>query len=139
MLTIPGAADESTPLAIPGGFEILGGFVSFNKRDVDGVFAPGAETPDSLLKLAVKSDDVAWNIEEDLDIDVNLAPDTKYWRVDEEAVGDDRFVTEYREFRLARVSIGSGVISARAFSWGLYVRPIIGAAVAKDPDSLDMI
>ncbi len=139
MLTIPGAPDESGPLAIPGGFEVLGGFVSFNKAGLDGAYAPGATGADSKLVLEVRSDDVVWNVEEDLEVNVNLAPNTQYWRVDESVVGLDRFCNEYREFRLVRASIGSGVISARAFTWGLYVRPIIGAAVGKDTDKLDMI
>ena len=138
MLTLHGMADENDPLLVPASMEVLGGFITFNKAGLDGASAPWGEDDDVKLELDVIGDEgETWN-EETIQVQVDTAPLTVFWRADPE-LGALLFVNEFKEFRLSRASIGANVLSARAFTWGLYVRPILGAPVARDTDAFDLI
>ncbi len=132
-IVLPGQS-ASNEINVDGSVEVVGFFVSAAKLGDDGFNAPVASSDpeDPKVKLKVVSEAVTWS-KTDFDIDAGAIPDAQFREVDLIAVGTDRFVTEFRRFSLERVSVGPSVTSARAFSWGLYVIPILGTPIAKDP------
>ena len=139
-LMIHGVGTENAPLLVAAGMEVLGGFVAFHKEGPDGAYAPFGSGDDVKLELEVVGEEgETWNAEA-IEIQMDDIPATVFWKVKTTGTFELlRFVNELKEFRLNKVSIGQYVVSARAFTWGLYVRPIVGAAVAHDTESFDGI
>lgn len=130
-IVLPGHSDDNE-IDVEGSMEVLGFFVSSHEVSDDGFNAPGGNPPtDSIVRLDVKSDAVKWNLT-DIELDMGTTPDTVYVKVDEAAVGDDRFVVEVKRFHLERTLLGDFVTSARNFTWGIIVRPLIGTPVPRD-------
>ncbi len=134
-IVMPGIGDDNE-IALEAPRQVIGGFVEFHRGDFDGCHAPAG--PDNLLKLRLTSAAVKWNLGE-IEIDCSNIPDTVYFKIDEPVVGDLRFVTEVRRFQLEKLSVGLDVVSARGMSWGLFYKPIIGTAIAKDESVLGEI
>jgi len=116
--------------------EVIGGFVDIPKGGVGRFHSPSAVNNKLVLKLMAAG--VKWNLEP-IEINAASCPDRIYFQIDTGAVGDDRYVTDVEDFRLERVSIGDNVVSARGYTLGLFVRPILGVAIPKDSDVLDQI
>lgn len=128
-IVIPGEPDDNG-INVQGSMEVLGFFVQCQKQGGDGFAAPAGNPPaTALVSLKVVSEGVTWS-NVNVDIDATSIPDTLYVGV-AAGVGDDAYVTRVRSFRLERVSIGNAVISARAFSWGVIVRPLHGQPAPK--------
>jgi len=136
-LVLPGAPDDNV-VGIDGAVEVVGFAITAHRGDDEGLYAPTGVAPDNQLTLEIQSETVRWN-KEDIVFDASNIPDTIFAAVDKDVVGLDRFVTEFRRFTIVRTQIGSEVISARNFTLTLFVRPLIGAAVPKDKDSVDML
>jgi hypothetical protein len=136
-IVLPGIADDNE-IDLEAPMQVIGGFVTFHRGDFDGCHAPTGGAPDNQLKLKLTSAAVKWNLGE-ITIDCSQIPDTIFFKIDEPVVGDLRFVNEVTRFDLELVSIGSAVVSARGMTWGLYVKPIIGTAIAKDETVLSEI
>lgn len=116
--------------------EVIGGFVDVPRAGAGRFHSPSAVKNKLVLKLMAAG--VKWN-SGTLEINVASCPDRIYFAIDEGAVGEDRFVTDVEDFRLERVSIGDNVVSARGYTLGLFVRPVLGVAIPKDTDVLDQI
>jgi len=116
--------------------EVIGGFVDIPRAGAGRFHSPSATENTLVLKLMAAG--VKWNLDP-IEIDVANCPDRIYFQIDEGAVGDDRFVTDVEDFRLERVSIGAHVVSARGYTLGLFVRPILGMPIPKDNDSVDQV
>jgi hypothetical protein len=116
--------------------EVIGGFVDVPRAGAGRFHSPSAIKNKLVLKLMAAG--VKWNTGT-LEINVASCPDRIYFTIDEGAVGDDRFVTDVEDFRLERVSIGEHVVSARGYTLGLFVRPLLGMAIPKDNDSVEQI
>lgn len=116
--------------------ELVGGFIDIPKGGAGRFYAPSAIK--NKLKLKLMSAGVKVNAG-DLEINVASTPDRIYFTIDAEAMGDERYVTEVADFRLERVSIGDHVVSARGYTLGLFVRPMIGQAIPKDGDAVDQV
>lgn len=116
--------------------EVIGGFIDIPKSGSGRFFSPSATNNKLVLKLMAAG--VKWN-EGTLEINVANCPDRIYFTIDEGAVGDDRFVTDVEDFRLERVSIEGSVVSARGYTLGLFVRPMLGMAIPKDDTAVDQI
>jgi hypothetical protein len=131
-IVLPGAASDNG-IDVDGSFEVVGLFFLATKAGIDGFSAmAGNPLPDDVMvRFNIESDGVVWN-DTVFEIDASNVPDYLYKKVNVGVVGDDRFVTERRRFEIRRESIGSFVTSARAFVWGLLVRPIIGLPVPRD-------
>ena len=138
-IVLPGQA-ASNEISVDGSVEVVGFFVSAAKLGDDGFNAPVASSDpeDPKVKLKVVSEAVTWS-KTDFDIDAGNIPDAQFREVDTVVVGRDRYVTEFRRFTLERVSVGPSVTSARAFSWGLYVIPILGTPIGKDQTNVIQI
>lgn len=137
-IVIAGAQDDNEIL-VDGSMEVIGMFVDVGRGGPDAFEAmEGMDGVDIAVQLKVMCNGVRWNLE-DLEIDASAVPDTVYAQVDVGTVGDERFVTEVTRFSLEREAIGAGVVSARAFSWGLIVRPLVGVAVPKDNNTVILI
>lgn len=117
--------------------EVLGFFIHPHRSTAGFWFAPSANPPDSLVTLRVVSAGETWSAS-DLVVDCTQAPDSIFVGV-ASAIGSKKFVNEVRRFRLEFVSKGSGVVSARGFTWGIEQAPIFGASVPKDSTALDQI
>lgn len=126
-IVLPGAADDNG-INLDGSMEVLGFLANFNKSGPDGIYAPGG--PDNRLRFRVMSEGVTWT-ESDFEFDCSMLSDEQHRRV-AGGVGDDKFVTTVRRFTLERTYKGIHVASARAFTWGLFVRPLLGAPIPKD-------
>lgn len=135
-IVLPGAADDND-IGFDGSLEVLGFFVHASKKDDDGMNAPVGNPPDSVVKFKVMSEAIAWS--DDFELDCGNIPDSIFLPVKTSNVGDDRFVREVQHFTLERTSLGSSVTSARAFTWGVVVRPIIGIAIPKDNNEVTLI
>ncbi len=137
-LELPGAAVDNG-ISIKGAVEILGFAVRSHRADADGVYAPTGDAPDNQITFEIRdNDDRRWN-DEDVVLDGSATPETVYAGVDDDEVGTDRFVTEYRSFRLVATLIGSAIVSARALTLTIFVRPLIGTAIPKDSTKVDSI
>lgn len=137
-IVIAGAQDDNEIL-VDGSMEVLGMFVDVGRGGEDAFEAmEGMDGADIMVQLQVVANGDRWNLE-DLEIDASAVPDTVFAQVDVGTVGDERFVTEVTRFSLERVSIGPGVVSARAFSWGLIVRSITGMPLPKDNNTVILI
>lgn len=126
----------SNEIGVNHAVEVIGGFIDIPRAGAGRFHAPSAVQNTLVLKLMAAG--VKWNLEA-LEINVANTPDRIYFTIDEGAVGDDRFVTSVEDFRLERVSIGAHVVSARGYTLGLFVRPILGVAIPKDNDVVDQI
>ena len=136
-IVCPGAKDDNE-IEVDGALEVIGLFAHATKSGDDGFSAPAGVPQVSKVIFRVLSDGVAWNLD-DFEFDASNIPDVFFSKVNVSLVGDDRFVTEVKRFSLERVSIGSHVVSARAFSWGLIVRPVVGIAIPKDQNKVILI
>jgi hypothetical protein len=116
--------------------EVIGGFVDIPRGGAGRFHAPSTIKNKLVLKLMAAG--VKWNLE-DIEINVASCPDRIYFTIDEGTVGSDRFVTDVEDFRLERVSIGDHVVSARGYTLGLFVRPILGLPIPKDSDVVDQV
>jgi hypothetical protein len=144
----PGTLDSETEIVtlgdpldneidINGQVEVLGMFIHAHRGQTDdGWNAPASNAPESLVTLKLVSAAVDWT--DDIEIDCGQVPDSLFVEI-ASAVGDLVYVNEVRRFRLELVSIGSGVTSARGFTWGLIARPIFGAPVAKDATDVEVV
>lgn len=117
--------------------EIQGFFIHPHRAGAGFWFAPSANPPDSLVTLRVVSAGETWSAE-DIVIDCTQAPDSIFIGV-ASAIGSKKYVNEVRRFRLEFVSKGSGVVSARGFTWGAEYAPLFGASVPKDATAIDQI
>lgn len=137
-LELPGAAADNG-INLKGAVEILGFAVRSHRADEDGFYAPTGEAPDNEITFEIQdNDDRRWN-DEDIVLDGSATPETIYSGVDDAEIGTDRFVTEYRSFKLVATNIGAAVMSARVFTLTIFVRPLIGTAIPKDSDKVDSI
>ena len=123
-------------IAVNQAVEVIRGFVDIPRSGAGRFHAPSSVKNTLVLKLMAAG--VKWNLDP-IEINVANTPDRIYFQIDTGAVGDDRFVTDVEDFRLERVSIGDHVVSARGYTLGLFVRPILGMAIPKDSDVLDQI
>ncbi len=126
----------SNEIGVNQAVEVIGGFIDIPRAGAGRFHAPSAVQNTLVLKLMAAG--VKWNLEP-IEINVANTPDRIYFTIDTGAVGDERFVTSVEDFRLERVSIGNHVVSARGYTLGLFVRPILGMAIPKDSDVLDQI
>lgn len=131
-VSVPGAKEDNEIL-LDGGVEVLGFFVHAMKSGNDGWNAPfpSSNPDDAIVKMKVTSEGVDWTLAP-MEIDAGAAPDVVYQKLNIGVVGLDRFVTVTRRFRLERTALGANITSARGFTWGLFVRPILGIAIPKD-------
>ena len=110
------------------GSTILGNILG----QIDGFFSAG-NPPDSNLTLQVTDeDDLQWT--DDIVFDCSNIPDVIFMPVKISEIQDARFVTEVQRFLLKRTDIGADVTSARAFTWGVLYRPLIGAPMPTEFD-----
>lgn len=116
--------------------QVIGGFVDVPRGGAGRFHSPSATKNKIVLKLMAAG--VKWNLEP-IEINAASCPDRIYFTIDEGAVGSDRYVTDLEDFRLERVSIEDNVVSARGYTLGLFVRPMLGLAIPKDSDSVDEI
>ncbi len=126
-IVLPGARDDNG-IDLDGSMEVVGFFANFSKNGPDGMYAPGG--PDNKLRFKVLSEGVTWT-DSDFEFDCSLLADEVHKKV-APGVGDDKFVTIVRRFTLERTYKGTHVASARAFTWGLFVRPLLGSPIPKD-------
>lgn len=137
-IVLPGHSDDNE-IGVDASMEVVGFFISTHNADDDGFAAPGSNPPtDSIIRLEVQSEAVRLNLE-DLELDAGQTPDTIYAKVDPATDPMFRFVTEVRRFRLVREFLGTGVTSARGFTWGLIVRPMIGTPIPKNQNKVIQI
>lgn len=131
-IILPGASDDNA-IDLDGAVEVVGFWFAPTKSGDDGWNAPfpSSDPDDPIVKLKVTSEAVDWTLA-DFQVDAGAAPDVVFAKVNVPTVGNDRFVTVVRRFRLERTALGALVTSARAFTWGLFVRPIHGNAFPKD-------
>lgn len=131
-IIMPGAQDDNE-IGLDGSKEVVGFFFATTKPGNDGFNAPfpSSNPDDSIVKVKVTSEGLTWSLA-DMAVDAAAAPDVVFAKVNVGVVGLDRFVTVVRRFRLERTALGSLVTSARAFTWGIYVRPLLGIAIPKD-------
>ena len=131
-ISVPGAKEDNGIL-LDGGVEVLGFFFATQKAGTDGWNAPvpSSNPDDSTVKVKVTSEAIDWTLA-DMVVDAGAAPDEVFAAVNVGVVGFDRFVTVTRRFRLERTHLGPNVSSARSFTWGIFVRPILGIAIPKD-------
>ncbi len=136
-LPLPGSADDNG-IGVAGGVEVVGFMITANRSGPDGLYAPTGEAPDNELTLEIRSEAVRWNLE-DIIFDASNVPDTIFAKVDVDVVGLDRFVTEFRSFRLHATQVGSSIVSARGFTVAILTRPLIGTQIPKDSSKVDLI
>jgi len=135
-ITLPGARDDNE-IDVDGAVEILGFFMTAGKPGTDGFAATGS-TPEH-NKVGVKVVSAAEDYTETpFEFDASNVPDTIFRKINP-ALQDKRFVTEVQRFTLERTELGPFVISARAFSWGIIYRPIIGIPIPKDQGDVVLI
>jgi len=138
-ILIPGAIDEENFAEMA--YEVLGFFVNAARGDEDGFSAPAEAivADDTHVKFKITSEGEDWTDEDaSFDFDCSNMPDFQFIPISD-AIGDDRYVVESRTFEMERTFLGPAVVSARAFQWGVLVRPIYGPAFAKDTDFVDQI
>ena len=133
-IVLPGARDDNG-IDVDGSVEVIGFFANFNKNGPDGMYAPSG--PDNKVRFKVVSAGVTWS-ESDFEFDCSMAADEVFKKVTIN-VGDDKFVTTVRRFQLERTFKGAHVASARGFTWGLLVRPLLGAPIPKDATQVGQI
>jgi len=137
-IELPGAAADNG-IGIKGAVEILGFAVRSHRPDNDGFYAPTGDAPANQMTLEIRDDDDRrWN-DQDIVLDGSATPETVYAGVDLGEIGTDRFATEYRSFKLVATLIGASVVSARAFTLTIFVRPLLGTAIPKDSNEVDEI
>lgn len=136
-LPMPGSADDNG-IGVAGGMEVVGFMITANRSGPDGVYAPTGAAPDNQLTLEIISEALKWNLDP-IVFDCSNVPNTIFSRVDLGVVGLDRFVTEFRSFRLRASQVGSAVVSARGFTIGILTRPLIGTQIPKDSSKVDML
>jgi hypothetical protein len=124
-------------IGVNGQVEVVGFLLHAWEQGDDGWNAPAHNPPDSLVTLRVRSAGVTWS-KENIEIDCGQVPDSIFVEVDP-AIGDLKYVNEVRRFDLELVSVGSGVTSARGFTWAAVTRPIIGSPVAKDGTTVGLV
>jgi hypothetical protein len=129
---LPGGSVGSG-IAIEGSKRVVGGFVA-----IDAGFLAEAGDDNKLVLEVLDDEDRRWNLE-DIEIDCSQSPDYFLFTIDEDAIGNDVFVTTSRRFRLSRVSVGEVVSAAQGFTWGLHLQPVLGTPVAKDLDKVSSI
>lgn len=137
-IELPGAA-SSNGIGLKGACEVLGFSVRSHRADEDGLFAPTGEAPDNQITYEIRDDeDRRWNLEP-IVLDGSATPETVYAAVDTAEIGTDRFVSEYRSFKLVATLVGAAIVSARALTLTIFVKPIFGAAVPKDSSKVESI
>lgn len=135
-ITLPGAKDDNE-IEVDGAVEILGFFMTAGKPGPDGFAASGVTPEDNAVKVKVVSEGDDWT-ETPFDFDASNVPDTIFRKVNPILVSE-KFVTGVQRFTLERTELGPFVTSARAFSWGIIYRPIIGIAIPKDQTKVVLI
>lgn len=135
-ITLPGASDDNE-IGVDGSVEILGFFMTAGKAGPDGFKATGGTPTDNAVKVKVVSNGDDYT-EFPFDFDASNVPDTIFQKINP-ARGTDKFVTTVQSFTLERTELGPFVVSARAFSWGIIYRPIIGIAIPKDQTKVVLI
>lgn len=137
-IVIPGAADDNEA-GLECAVELLGFFASAGKADDDGFSAPSGVDPESVavrFNILDENDDVM--TADEFEFDCSNIPDTVFLPVDP-SLGDKRFATDIKEFRLVRTHVGANVVSARAFIWAVVYRPIYGLAIPKDTTKVEEV
>lgn len=136
---LPGAVDPVEETFAEMAYEVIGFYLNVTRADEDGFSAPGesVEADDNHVKFKPQSDGADWT-DDPFDVDCSNVPDFQFLPVSE-SIGLDRYVTLARTFELTRVSLGALVNSARAFQWGVLVRPIYGPPFAKDVNFVDQV
>jgi hypothetical protein len=135
-ITLPGAQDDNEIL-VDGSVEVLGFFMTAGKAGPDGFAASGVTPEDNLVSVKVVSELEDWT-ETPFEFDASNVPDTIFKKINP-ALGVKKFITEVQRFTLERVALGSFVTSARAFTWGIIYRPLIGIAIPKDQTKVVLI
>ncbi len=127
---LPGSLEDNEIAEMS--YEVIGFFATCNRADEDGHHAPSAEieVDDNHVKWKVVSEGEDWTAE-DFDFDCSNIPDAIFIPV---AAGLEVFITEGRTFEMERTHLGAQVLSARAFTWAVIVRPVYGPAMPKDSD-----
>lgn len=137
-ILLPGANSDNELAEMS--YEVIGFYCNCTRADEDGFSAPSStvDPDDNHVKFKVVSEGVDWT-DEPFDFDCSNMPDFQFLPVSESNVGLEKFVVEARTFELERTWLGPAVASARAFQWGVVVRPIYGPAMPKDIAFVDQI
>lgn len=138
-LMLPGAREDNE-IDVDGSMEVLGFFLLAARSGDDGFNAP---TPsilptDPIVSVKVVSEGKDWTLTP-FDIDAGSIPDQIFRKINLPVIGNDRFVTTVRRFSLERTFKGPAVTSARNFTWGMLVRPLIGIAIPKDTAKVELV
>lgn len=136
-LITPGDAADNE-IGVAGGREILGFFIDFPGDQEDGLYAPNGT--DNKLVLHIESEAEVWSEDADGNVEIDASQEENFFQIAVNAdIGDERYVTEMRRFKLVVDSVGADVISARRFTWGYYWRPIFGQQVPIDTDRVNLV
>lgn len=128
-------------IGISGQIQALAFVIHAHRQEPGSWWDPTGDPPDSIVTLKIVDDegdewsDPATPIE----IDVGQVPDSIFVALNPAIPDDKEYMTEIRRLHLELVSIGSTVVSARGFTWGLIYRPLLGAPVPKDGTEVDLI
>jgi hypothetical protein len=135
-LPLHGSAGSNGISGLEESHEIVGGYVDIPRMAAGRWFAPVGGDTKVTLKFMLNG--VRVNLE-DIEIDAQGAADRIYFSADGDGLGSDRYVTESSEVTIEREAVGADVVSARGCTYGLFLRPILGVPIAKDPDSVDQV
>jgi hypothetical protein len=127
---------EYNGIEVEAAQDIVGGFIDIPRGGRGRFHCPGGNDRD--LVLEVRAAGLKWNLGE-IRIDVANTPNRHYFAIDTNVVGDLRYATEPLDFELQRLSIGADVVCAQGFTFGLFVKPIFGMAIPKDPAKVDQV
>jgi hypothetical protein len=136
VIVLPGASDDND-IGVEGAMEVLGFFAHAVRADAQGYYAPAGSGEDLKVYFDVESEGIAWT-ETPFEFDCSSIPDYQFRPVDA-GVGDDKYVSTVRPFRLMRTTLGAQVVSARCIEWGVIVRPILGLPVPKDESRVQVL
>ena len=136
VIVLPGASDDNE-IGIEGSMEVLGFFAHAVRADALGYYAPAGAGEDIKVYFDVESEGIAWT-DTPFEFDCSSIPDYQFRPV-ASGIGDDKYVSTVRPFRLVRTTLGAQVLSARCIEWGVIVRPIIGLPVPKDESRVQVL
>lgn len=134
VIVLPGGA-PSNAIDVDGMVELIGFFLHVPKQSGDGFDAVAA---DSTVELSVRNDDDDDLVESHFEIDGN-DPTGLVFKGLAGGIGDAKFVRTSTTLRLKLEAIGADVSSARCFTWGVFVRPLLGANAPKDSTKVKQI
>jgi len=145
-ILLPGANTDNALAEMS--YEVIGFVCNAPRFDEDGFHATEDDPDDpdrNHVKFKVTSEGEEWMDSADEDegifnFDCSEQGDFQFIPVNPDRVADGSvYVVEARTFELERVYLGDLVESARAFQWGVVVRPIYGPGLPLDTNFLDGI